>query len=56
MTYTAHGLTAMSSPSVAKLVCGQLVICVLFHISTDCVANVEDHGMKVNNQSYQSSL
>lgn len=44
MTYAVHGLTAMSSPSTANLVCDQFVLCVLFHIHTDCVTNVAGHG------------
>lgn len=44
MTYAVHGLTVLSSPSTANLVCHWFVIRVLFHIRTDCVTNVEDHG------------
>lgn len=44
MTYAVHGLTAMSSPSTANLVCDQFVLYVLFHIHTDCVTNVAGHG------------
>jgi len=55
MTYAPHDLTAMSSLSATKLVCDQFVACVLFRILV-VLLMLQNMGMKVNNQSYQSSL